>query len=134
MEGTRRDIAGAVHAFGWPLARRTLLSLSRAEPPALRWCACICCRTRLDCHHMVATTRFRPSRNYSLGDPRRLFLVLLFPRTRLVPCGNGCAESNFRLRVISREPGLVHRTRLPGEPIPRALWKIGSLSPDDRQL
>src|SRR5256885_14991665 len=131
MEGTRRDIAGAVRAVGGLLPRRTLLSFSRAEPPALCWCACICCRTRLDCHYLVAATRFRPYSDNSHRGPRRLFLVLLFPRTRLVPCGNHCTKSNFRLRALPREPGLVHRTCLPGEPLSRALGKIGPLSAGD---
>src|SRR4051812_31370788 len=102
MEGTRRDITGAVRAVGGPLPRRTLLSFSRAEPPALCWRAGVCCRTWLDCHYLVETTGWRPRRNHSLHHSRRLFLVLLFPRARLVPCGNDCAESDLRLCSLPR--------------------------------
>jgi hypothetical protein len=44
------------------------------------------------------------------------FLVLLFPRASLVGCGDGCTDSDLRLCPLPRQPRLVRRTRLPGEP------------------
>ena len=49
------------------------------------------------------------------------------------PARNACTESGLRLRALPRQPRLVHRTRLPGEPTPRALRTMGSLSPGDRR-
>src|SRR4029077_13789229 len=57
MEGAGQNIGGAVCSFGRPLPWRTLLPFSRAERSPLRRCAVFRCRTRLDCHHLVAPTR-----------------------------------------------------------------------------
>jgi hypothetical protein len=60
-------------------------------------------------------------------------LVLLFAHAHLVPRGNARTEPDFRLRALSRQPGLVRRTRLSGEPVPRVFWAVGSLSPSERR-
>jgi hypothetical protein len=50
------------------------------------------------------------------------------------PAATPAPESRLRLRALSRQPGVVRRTRLSGEPLPRALWTMGSLSLGDRRL
>jgi hypothetical protein len=67
--------------------------------------------------------------DHYLHHPYRLFLVLLFPRARLVGRGDGCTESDLRLCPLPRQPRLVRRTRLPGVPLPRSFRTMGSLSP-----
>src|ERR1019366_339877 len=74
-----------------------------------------------------------PRSDRPLHAPRRQFLVLLFPRARLVPRRNACTEPALRLRALPWQPRLVIRTRLHREPFPRALWTIRSLSPGDRR-
>src|ERR1700683_4994229 len=82
---------------------------------------------------MVQANRRRPRPDHPLRHSRRLFLVLLFPRARLVSRRDACAEFHLRLCALPRQPRLVDRTRLCREPFPRPLRTIGSLSLSERR-
>src|SRR5579864_1606083 len=133
MERARHYLAGTAHTPGRPLAWRALFPFSRAEHSPLRGHTGVRRRPRLRRQHLVAATGRRRRAGHPHRYARGLFLVLLLPRARLVPCGNSFAKSGIRLRALPRQPHLVRGTRLRRAAVSHALRTVGSLSVDHRR-
>src|ERR1700730_1635624 len=133
MEGARHYIIGAARTPGRTLPWRTLLPCPRVERSPLRWYSGVRRWPRLDHQHLVAATGRRPRADHPLRNARRLFLVLLLPRARLVPCGNSFTQPGIRLCDLPRQPHLVRGARLPREAAACALRTMGSLTVGNRR-